>query len=483
MTAQFIILNNLIIIKQMKSFFKHLDCMLPCLRKTTGLRSVALLALVFVAFAGCRNEANTGNEYDKPHDPNKAIVVKSIGPSKGGLGTKVVISGENFGNDPSKINVYFNTKKALVMKVQDNAIYALVPKQPGEYSTIKVEVEGRESVLEGVQFQYFIRSTVTTVAGIWNNSTNPPVDGPALEATFYRPAKVAVDDEGNVMVADDQNGKRIRMISTKDNRMTTVLEVVVPWSCSFNEQFSYFYVMERNAAQRPLLFYGLSKESNYMMSDLFYDQIGEDGDRIFGNYVACAFAADDTYVYMMSERGERFVRVHQQTKKVELIGQNIPTGQYSHMVYNKVDGKLYLSLEASGRIMRFDPHHTPAGRTTPWITWDDMEWIIGTGVVSSTSKEGNGHDAQLGTLCGLGADHDGNVYICDQKFHCVWKVDPLLNCTVFAGPPAGAAVSGYRDGKPEEAQFNRPYDITATYDGLIYVADTYNYVVRCISIQ
>ncbi|MDR2627112.1 MAG: hypothetical protein LBC40_03655, partial [Dysgonamonadaceae bacterium] len=81
------------------------------------------------------------------------------------------------------------------------------------------------------------------------------------------------------------------------------------------------------------------------------------------------------------------------------------------------------------------------------------------------------------------ADHDGNVYICDQKFHCVWKVDPLLNCTIFAGPPAGPAVLGYRDGKPEEAQFNRPYDITATYDGLIYVADTYNYLVRCISIQ
>jgi hypothetical protein len=112
-----------------------------------------------------------------------------------------------------------------------------------------------------------------------------------------------------------------------------------------------------------------------------------------------------------------------------------------------------------------------------------MEWVIGTGLVSGTSREGNGREAQLGTLCGLGADHEGNVYICDQKFHCVWKVDPLLNCTVFAGPPAGSPVYGYRDGKPEEALFYRPYDITATYDGLIYVADTYNYVVRCISIQ
>jgi hypothetical protein len=468
----------------MKSvYMKHLEKVLSCLRKATGLNGVSLFTLMFMVFAGCNNETESTNEYDKPHDPGKAIVVSSIGPAKGGLGTKVVITGENFGNDPAKIKVYFNSKEALVLKVQDNAIYAMVPKQPGEYSIIKVEVDGKESTLDGMQFQYFIRSTVTTVAGIWNKSTNPPTDGPSLESTFYRPAKVAVDDEGNVLVADDQSGARIRMISTKDSRMTTVQNVIVPWSCTFNEQFTYFYVMERNSGQRPLLFYGISKASNYMTSELFYDQIGEDGNRIFGSYTACALGADDTYVYMMSERGERFVRVHQTSKKVELIGQNIPTGQYSHMVYNKKDGKMYLSLEQSGRIMRFDPYHTPVGRTTPWITWDDMEWIVGTGVVSSTSKEGNGHEAQLGTLCGLGADHDGNVYICDQKFHCVWKMDPLLNCTIFAGPPAGAAVSGYRDGKPEEARFNRPYDITATYDGLIYVADTYNYVVRCISVQ
>ncbi|MDR0713690.1 MAG: IPT/TIG domain-containing protein [Bacteroidales bacterium] len=449
----------------------------------TKASNVTLSALIAVLIAGCNNDTGTVNEYDRPHDPGKGIVVNGIGPKKGGLGTKVVISGENFGNDPSKVKVYFNNKEALMMKVQDNAVYALVPKQPGEYSTIKVEVDGKEGVLEGVQFQYIIRSTVTTVAGTWNTSTNPPVDGPALEATFYRPAKVAVDDVGNVLIADDQSGARIRLLSTKDNRMTTAMNVVVPWSCTLNEQFSHFYVMERWKAQRPMLFRSLSKESNYMTEEVFYDQIGEDNNRIFGDFDACALAADDTYVYMMSQSGERFVRVHQQNKKVELIGQSIPTGQYSHMVYNKVDRKMYLSLEASGRIMRFDPNYTPVGRTTPWITWDDMEWIIGTGIVSSTSKEGNGRDAQLGTLCGLGADHEGNVYICDQKFHCVWKVDPLLNCTIFAGPPAGSAVSGYRDGKPEEALFNRPYDITATFDGLIYVADTYNYVVRCISIQ
>lgn len=440
-----------------------------------------ILSVLFISCNGSSDEQS--NEFDKPHDPNKAVIVESIGPKKGGLGTKVIVSGHNFGNDKEKVSLFFNDKEALIIRVQDNAIYALVPKQPGEKSTIKVMVNDKEAVLEDTQFQYYIKAVVTTVAGKWNVRGNPPVDGPALDATFYRPAKVAVDDIGNVLVADDQTGARMRLISTTENKMTTVLNMSVPWSTTFNEQFTHNYVMERNAGQRPILFYSMSKESNYVDSEIYYDQRDESGNWIFGSYTACALGADDTYVYMMSQSGERFVRVHQETRKVELIGQNIPTGTYSHMTFNAVDRKMYLSLEASGRIMRFDPYHTPAGRNTPWITWDDMEWIIGTGLNLGTSKEGHGREAQLGTLCGLGSDHEGNVYICDQKFHCVWKVDPLLNCTVFAGPPAGSPVAGYRDGKPEEALFNRPYDITATYDGLIYVADTFNYVVRCISIQ
>ncbi|MDR1861077.1 MAG: IPT/TIG domain-containing protein [Bacteroidales bacterium] len=445
-----------------------------------------LAVVLFLGFAACGDSSEgEDNPYDHPYDPSRAVSVTGIGPNKGGLGTRVVISGDNFGNDKDKVQVFFNDKSALVLKVQDNAIYAMTPKQPGEFSTIKVVIDGKEAILEGTQFQYYIKAVVTTVAGKWNTSTNPPTDGPALDATFYRPTKVAVDDIGNVLVTDDQTGARVRLISTKDEKMTTVLTMSVPWSNCFNPQFSTFFVMERNSSARPKLFYSLSKSSNYVESELFQDQQDANGVWIFGSYTACAIAADEEYVYMMSESGERFVRVHQVTKKVELIGQQIPTGQYSHAVFNPVDRKIYLSLEQSGRIVRFDPRYTPPGYTTPWITWDDMEWIIGAGqgIVSTTSKEGYGRDAILGTLTGLGVDQDGNIYICDQKYHCVWKVDKLLYCSVFAGPPAGPAKSGYKDGKPEEALFNRPYDITATYDGLIYVADTYNYVVRCISIQ
>ena len=97
-------------------------------------------AFLFIGGLTACNDDNSSSE-DNPYSPDKPLVVSSIGPEKGGIGTRVVVSGSNFGNDISKVKLFFNQKEALILKVQNNAIYAMVPKQPGERSTIKVAVE------------------------------------------------------------------------------------------------------------------------------------------------------------------------------------------------------------------------------------------------------------------------------------------------------------------------------------------------------
>jgi hypothetical protein len=447
---------------------------------TLTMLVTSFIVCMVLFLPACSEDSKTkDNPYDHPWDPSQPVVVEGIGPQRGGYGTRVVVKGSNFGNDKEKISLYFNNKKALILKVQDNAIYAMVPKQPGDLSTIKVAVEDKEGVLEDVQFQYFIRSVVTTVAGVYRTTTSAtPVDGPALSAVFRRPSKVSVDDEGNVLITDDDGGQRIRLLSLKEEKVTTVLNVTKAWSSSFNPSFSRYFVMERDNAQRPILFYALSKASGYMDADIYYDSGGicKDGSR-----PACALAADDEYVYMCTEYGNAFVRVHQETKKIELIGQ-LTNDRYQHMAYNVVDGKMYVSFEDIGKVYRFDPRYTPSGRTSPWITNDDLELVAGSS--KGDPIEGNGENARLGKLCGMAADQEGNIYVADQANHCIWKIDSEKNATVFAGSKEGGdKAKGYRDGKPNEALFNRPYDVTATYDGLLYVADTFNYVVRCISIQ
>lgn len=460
-----------------------------CSQWESGVRLYLLCFISFFAVIACSSDNLGGKEnpHNKPHRPSTPVTVTGIGPGEGGLGTKVVVNGENFGNDPAKVTLYFNDKKALILGVQDNAIYAMVPRQPGEYSTIKVDVEGNVGELVGIQFKYHIRATVTTVAGVWKQSPIPHIDGPALESTFIYPNMLAVDDEGNVLISDGNDP--VRLLSTKENKVTTVFIADMPWHCAFNPQYTHCYVLERNERVRPILFHGISKESDYTNVVSYYDQQSTDGKWIFGDGVGAVnhtfgLTADETYVYLLNENATRLVRIHQINKTVERIGENLGTGQYTSLTYNQADGMIYMALSSSGRIVRFNPYHTPVDKTIPWITWDDMEWIVGTGTASTTvSREGNGRNAQLGRPFGIASDLDGNIYVNDRNFHCIWKIDPLFNCTVFAGAPAGPRVSGYRDGKPEDALFNDPYGVSTSPDGLIYVADTGNRLIRCIAVQ
>ncbi|MDR0698199.1 MAG: IPT/TIG domain-containing protein [Tannerella sp.] len=440
-------------------------------------RSVLVCATACLTTAGCNEDkGNADNPYDKPHNPNNAIEVKSISPVSGGIGAKIVVTGSNFGNDKSKVQLFFNEKKSLIMNIQDNAIYALVPIQPGDFSTIKVVVDGKEAVLEGMQFQYFIRTAVTTVSGQVGVSVS--LDGPALQATYTRPVMMAASDDGLVFVADD-SGHKIRLLSTKDNVVTTVIdEMSSPWQIALTPDQNKLYIVERERSGRPILFYALSRNTNWMQREIYYDQKDAQGNFIAGDMPYAGLTCDENYVYMICQGGARLIRVHQETRKVEVIGQNFSMGDWNYLTWNRKDRKLYCASEEQARLYRFDPYHVPPGRTAPWLTYDDVEHIAG--MSPGSVIEGNKLSIRTGLILGLASDNDGNVYLSDDGNSVIWKIDQELNGTVIAGRPG---VRGYKDGDPKEAEFNRPYCVSATSDGLLYVADMQNRVIRCIAIQ
>ena len=93
-----------------------------------------------VAFIACHDDHHTEPElpqgqWTESHsdnaafDPNIPVQVSGINPTTGGFGQRLVISGENFGNDPSIVNVFVGGKKAIVINVKNHSIYCLVPSQ------------------------------------------------------------------------------------------------------------------------------------------------------------------------------------------------------------------------------------------------------------------------------------------------------------------------------------------------------------------
>ena len=55
-----------------------------------------------VFMASCSDDDTDKNAV---YDPNKPVVLESYSPQEGGVGTKLIIRGENFGYDPSKVKV------------------------------------------------------------------------------------------------------------------------------------------------------------------------------------------------------------------------------------------------------------------------------------------------------------------------------------------------------------------------------------------
>lgn len=444
--------------------------------------TVSYMFILLFVFGACKDEAKEVNIQDIPHNPNQSIVLNNIEPKTGGYGSRVIISGTNFGNDVSKIKLFFNNKEALVLKVQNNAIYAMVPKQPGDLSTIKVVFQNdetsdsKEAELSDVLFKYNIRATVTTVAG--KAGENGMEDGTATEGKFTWPVKLDVDSLGeNIFVADQG---ALRHISVKDNRLTTSISGLhSPWDCNFNPSYSKFYVSEYLNNTRPLLFVELDKKSNWTEPKNYYDRKDANDNYISGKLDYFGLTADNNYIYMLSTNGDRLVRIDQLTGEVELMGKDLGIGTWANIVFSVKDKHIYINAETKGRIYKFDPYKNYKGDGQPWIGYKDVEHIAGNGQ-QSTPIEGNGVFAQFGTLEGIAADREGNFYMPDYRNHIIWKMDEDYNCTIIAGVPGE---SGYKDGKPKEALFAWPSGVAVTSEGIVYVADTGNYVIRSIAIQ
>lgn len=85
-----------------------------------------LLGLIVLCLTHCK-EAEVKQELG--YDPSKPVTVTDFYPKEGGVGNNLVIYGENFGNDLSKIKVTIGGKTAKVVGVKGNSLYCVIPDQ------------------------------------------------------------------------------------------------------------------------------------------------------------------------------------------------------------------------------------------------------------------------------------------------------------------------------------------------------------------
>jgi sugar lactone lactonase YvrE len=102
--------------------------------------------------------------------------------------------------------------------------------------------------------------------------------------------------------------------------------------------------------------------------------------------------------------------------------------------------------------------------------------VAGTG--AANFADGTAATAKFFYPTGVAVDASSNLYVVDQTNHLIRKITPAGVVSTLAGT---AWVLGSVDGTGPGASFNYPISIAVDTSGYVYVADTYNHLIRKIT--
>ena len=266
---------------------------------------------------------------------------------------------------------------------------------------------------------------VTTLAG---TGAAGSVDGRGDTATFFFPEGVAVDNNGNVFVADTHNSL-IRKISP-DGFVTTL------------------------AGQR-----------------IYHTIPGRDTSVRFDN--PSGIAADRKGNVYVADWANNLIRKISPGGIVSNIAGNGDRGAKDSSVSF---ASFYLpgaiTLDSTGNLYVADTYNNMIRKISP-------EGFVSTiaGKTVRGSANGKGVAASFSHPAGIVVDKEGNIYISDMENNKIRKISPDGMVTDFAG----SGLRGSANGRDTVASFYRPYGLTIGKNGNILVADCLNNQIRQIS--
>lgn len=411
-----------------------------------------------------------------PHDPNRPLQLTSFLPDSGGMSTQVIIKGSNFGTDENELRVYFNNKRAKVIRSIGDLAYVLAPRLPGDTCVISV-VMGKDSVQYAKPFYYHPKVLVSTISGT-PHSAAESLDGTLVEARFNNPWYIAVDAEKNILVGEWK--ARARLISEERNSVVTLLNTTahgeMASGCTDADGKTFYFPMN----DAPY-YYEFDPEKQWLARRINPTKREGDEFDLNGKY-SLVFNELDSCLYTITTVGE-LVKINPRTREASLVTSGIlrdrvQTKLQVYLAFHPIDKHMLYFVNPSS----MNPSDGPIPGTDKIYRIDlrtlQVEDYAGSGIKGHS--DGQKEMAQFNGPCQISFDNDGNMYVGDTDNYCVRMITPEGIVSTIAGLPG---TPGYLDGDPEVALFNRFWGMKIDVDGTLYIADYYNRCVRKITIQ
>lgn len=441
------------------------------------LFSFSLCSLLILFFPSCKDDGEKTTQ--KPYNPSSPIVLKTFSPIEGGARDKILLDGENFGTDASKIKVYFNNAKASVISSSGERIYAIVPRLPGANPKISVVIEG-DSVVYKESFTYHTQAQVSTVTGKGEKTFKP---GTLSEAEVYG-KYLELDAEGNLFMSWRDGGTwGVARINEKQNIVTPLIEAAtteerVLYANGLTVDRATGMLTAAHESVKEVMFtfdpreawYPRQRNAKFSTSDLTSIV---DADR-YKNFVT--FCPYDGYLYTRYRDG-KIAKIHPETLEATIVHQGPYGSQYGQAINPAKPWLLYITLHSNASPTEFKQG----------ISVLDLRDPNGSGGFKrlnapggSGFRDGPLEDALFNYPKDIKFDNDGNMFVADYGNHCIRMVSADNIVTTVAGQPGS---SGYEDGGPIESKFNNPWGVAVNEQGDIYIADWGNARIRKLVIE
>jgi streptogramin lyase len=288
------------------------------------------------------------------------------------------------------------------------------------------------------QANYATPYTFTTLAG---NTGYGSADGTNGAARFAFPCGAAMDSAGNVYVADEVNSTVRKMTPDGTNWVVTTLAGLA--GCTGTNDGT-------GSAARFYYPNGVAVDGagNVYVADTANQTIRQ-VTPVGTNWVVTTLAGNASHPGTNDDTGSaaRF---------------NFPAG-----VAVDTNGNVYVADTANHTIREV----TPVG--TNWVV-TTLAGLAG----SLGSANGTGSAARFNFPYGVTVDTNGNVYVADMYNNTIRKVTPVGVVTTLAGLAGNA---GSANGTGSAARFNGPFGVAVDSAGNVYVADTFNPMIRKVT--
>jgi DNA-binding beta-propeller fold protein YncE len=409
------------------------------------------------------------------------LSITSFAPTFGGVDYEVVITGTKFdGTTAANNHVFINgVQTAVPTNISSTSLTVRVPQGATGGGDIKVIV-GAQTATKGTFTEY---ATVTTLAG---DGTQGFQDDTGMKAKFHTPGHLALDNDGNILVADYANSA-VRSV-TVDGVTTTVADnsdgFAEPWGITVDKSTGLVYVADRSTNLIKKINLSNGNVTTYAGST--YDGDGHDDGT---NLTDVQFdqphglVVDGFGNIWMTDRWFCLVREIVSGSHIFPVGgdgtSGFENGSGSNTEFYFPDG---IVIDPNGDfILVADATNNAIRKISIQGVIETTSFVGGTPENNSSgSADGTGSAAKFSSPAGMAMDAAGNTYVADYGNNQIRKVTPAGVVTTIAGmlePGDG----GYHDDLGPFAKIYAPWGITVTPDGsAIYVADGTNRIRKIV---